>query len=334
MSETAGWMDRPHADTAAGEAGAAAPPGRVCPLHYMYSPRELAHAPELPCAIAYVVGGLYGNRYALDAVEALAAREDGPVMIVFNGDFHWFDREPSLFAAIAERVLAQRATRGNVETELVASDATAGCGCAYPEWVSDAEVERSNSIEHTLRTVAREHPALAAQQAALPMHRVIRVADARIGVVHGDGVSLAGWGFSRRALGSARGRRRAADWFAAAQVQVFASSHTCEALFTRLQGPRAQGIVINNGAAGMPVFADSHHGVITRIAASRPCAHLPALYGGEIAGAHVHALALHYDHDAWWREFQRLWPHGSAADLSYAARIGGGGAQPLAEAVL
>ena len=323
-----------HVGAPAGVSEPAAPPGRICPLHYLYSPRDLVSAPELPCEIAYVVGGLYGNRFALDAVEVLAAREAGPVTIVFNGDFHWFDREPSLFRAITQRVLAHRATRGNVETELAASDDTAGCGCAYPDEVCDADVERSNSIEHSLRGVARAFPDLVAAMAGLPMYRVLRIGDARIGVVHGDAQSLAGWGFSRAAMATAHGKQRAADWLAAAQVQVFACTHTCQALYTRLDTVFGAGIIINNGAAGMPAFSDSRHGVITRIATRAPPPTVTPLYGGVVAGAHVDALALHYEHAAWWREFRRLWPRGSAADLSYAARIRAGGHLPIAQAVL
>jgi hypothetical protein len=200
--------------------------------------------------------------------------------------------------------------------------------------VSDADVERSNSIERSLRGVARAFPDLVAAVAGLPMYRVLRVGEARIGVVHGDGRSLAGWGFSRRAMSTPHGRQRAADWLAAAQVQVFACTHTCQALYTRLDSAFGAGIIINNGAAGMPAFSDSHHGVITRIATRAPPPPIASLYGGVVAGAHVDALALHYAHDRWWREFQRLWPRGSAADRSYAARISAGGQLPIAQAVL
>src|SRR5690606_22904340 len=63
--------------------------GRVCPLRYRYGAEALAAASELAAETLYVVGGLYGNPFALDAVEALAAMEPGPVRIVFNGDFNW-----------------------------------------------------------------------------------------------------------------------------------------------------------------------------------------------------------------------------------------------------
>ena len=66
--------------------------------------------------------------------------------LVFNGDFNWFDVDPDGFARLNARVLAHAALRGNVETELATDDERAGCGCAYPQWVGDAEVARSNEI--------------------------------------------------------------------------------------------------------------------------------------------------------------------------------------------
>ena len=70
-------------------------PGRTCPLNYLYSPRSLARAADLRSDTLYVVGGLYGNPLALDALPGLIAQESGPVSVVFNGDFHWFDRSGS-----------------------------------------------------------------------------------------------------------------------------------------------------------------------------------------------------------------------------------------------
>ena len=42
--------------------------------------------------VLYVVGGLYGNAFALNAVEQLASKESGNVRICFNGDFNWFNK--------------------------------------------------------------------------------------------------------------------------------------------------------------------------------------------------------------------------------------------------
>src|SRR5258708_18075010 len=131
--------------------------GRACPLHYRYAPEELARNTPLEADCIYVVGGLYGNRPALDAIFDLAAREPHPPTLVFNGDFNWFNIDRSGFEEINRRVFAHVALRGNVETELAGDDAGAGCGCGYPEFVGDAEVEPSNRIMKLLRDTARTY---------------------------------------------------------------------------------------------------------------------------------------------------------------------------------
>ena len=48
-------------------------PGRACPLSYRYGATALARCREQDADTLYVIGGLYGNRPALAAIEALAA---------------------------------------------------------------------------------------------------------------------------------------------------------------------------------------------------------------------------------------------------------------------
>src|SRR5689334_25324926 len=129
-----------------------AKPGRSCPPHYRYSPVVFARAADIEAQSLYVVGGLYGNPFALETVLALAQREGAT--FVFNGDFNWFNAGPDEFRKVNEAVLRHAALRGNVETEIAGDDSGAGCGCAYPEWVGDAEVERSNEILGSLRETA------------------------------------------------------------------------------------------------------------------------------------------------------------------------------------
>ena len=74
-------------------------PGRSCPLHYRYAPEALAGLPSLSADPLLVVGGLYGNTEALKGIDALAAAENATV--VFNGDFHWFDADATLFECFA-----------------------------------------------------------------------------------------------------------------------------------------------------------------------------------------------------------------------------------------
>ena len=133
-------------------------PGRVCPTSYRYSPRVFDREPELVADTLYVVGGLYGNVEALEAVERLAARERGSVALLFNGDFHWFDIDAAHFADVQRRVLAFDAIAGNVEAELADDADDAGCGCAYPDEVPEAVVTRSNLIHARLSQTVRHDP--------------------------------------------------------------------------------------------------------------------------------------------------------------------------------
>ncbi|HWS75477.1 MAG TPA: hypothetical protein VN324_10090, partial [Quisquiliibacterium sp.] len=262
-----------HASSTRADAAAQDGPGRTCPLHYRYAPEVFAcGAPDALSRldVLYVVGGLYGNELALNRVLDLFDRETGRKRLVFNGDFHWFDADPSVFARVQDAVLAQTAIRGNVETELAAEPADdapdAGCGCAYPDWVGDAVVERSNRILERLRksATAPQRHALA----ALPMWLRAEAAGLQLGIVHGDAQSLAGWGFAQESLREAAQRDAARDWFARAGVDAFACTHTCLPVFQALRSSDGQGHrwILNNGAAGMPNFAGDGAGLLTRIA--------------------------------------------------------------------
>lgn len=294
-------------------------PGRSCPLHYRYAPASLNRPPEIRADTLYVVGGLYGNAPALRAIKALAATEPGPVSLAFNGDFNWFNTDSAGFAAINQSVLAHHALRGNVETELADDDDTAGCGCAYPSSVSDAEVERSNSMLAQLRATARSLPTLRAQLAALPMNLVAEVGGLRVAIVHGDCESLAGWSYDESALEHAT----VAAHFTAARARIIASSHTCLPVAIKLDTVQGLCALFNNGAAGMPNFAGTAFGVITRIATT-PAVTPAALYGTVIDGVHIDALAVAYDTLQWQQEFSANWPEGSAGHLSYQQRITSG----------
>jgi hypothetical protein len=298
-------------------------PGRTCPIEYRYSPKVFDRPPELVSDTIYVVGGLYGNVEALEAVRNMAARESGPVTLVFNGDFHWFDIEGGDFARVSHEVLRHRALRGNVETEIAGENSGAGCGCAYPVDVSDAEVSRSNEILARLRVTARYFPELRTQLGALPMHLTARVGEARIGIVHGDAASLAGWGFAHDRLDEPAHARWLEAMFRDAQVDLFASTHTCLPAFRDFDFGGARGAVANNGAAGMPNFAGTRFGLLTRIAA-RPFAGPRSLPGLTVRGAHVDAVRVEYDHERWIERFLASWPPGSPAHASYFRRIAEG----------
>lgn len=322
-------------------------PGRSCPLHYRYSPQvfatpapaDLRHLDTL-----YVVGGLYGNELALNRVLDLFAQETGQKQLVFNGDFHWFDADPALFDRVQRAVLGHVALRGNVETELATdntnsrdagADTDAGCGCAYPDWVGDDVVLRSNRILSRLRQAVT--PAQRTALAALPMWLRADVGPLRLGIVHGDAQSLAGWGFAQEHLRSAAHRSQVQGWFQQAQVHAFACTHTCLPVFQALgQAPGARQWVFNNGAAGMPNFSGDTAGLLTRISRT-PAPESLRRFGVRVDTAgeaiFVDALAVQTDTQQALQRFAQLWPPGSDAHASYINRIQAGPAYSVAEAV-
>jgi len=293
-------------------------PGRTCPVAYRYGAQALAAPAALQVDTLWVAGGLYGNLFALERLLELYRREPGRKALVFNGDFHWFDVNPGDFLRVNRSVLEHCAMRGNVETELASPAESAGCGCGYPDWVGDEDVARSNRIIERLRETARRVPGAAAQLAALSMHLAAQVGAERVGIVHGDAESLAGWGFSQEVLAGGQGARAAREACARAGVRLFASSHSCLPVLQLLDAGHA---VINNGAAGMPNFAGTRFGLATRISVRRGAG---ALYGARVGGLWVEAVALEYDAAAWERSFLAQWPAGSDAHRSYYQRIAHG----------
>lgn len=308
-----------------------ATPGRSCPLHYRYRPEDMAVDAAFRCDTLYVVGGLYGNTAALDEVLRLFAAEPAAdKRLVFNGDFHWFDTDPAAFARINVAVLSADATRGNVETEIAdpGADTAAGCGCGYPGWVGDGVVERSNRILARLRQTAQEFPEECERLLALPMWLRVDVGGCRVAIVHGDAESLAGWGFAQEHLADPAHRDRVAGWFDRAQVDVFASSHTClPVLQAWNDSARA---LVNNGAAGMPNLAGAREGLLTRIART-PYTGAERRFGQRQGAVHIDGLAIRYDEARWQRDFLAQWPSGSDAHASYWPRIEGGSAYAVSQ---
>jgi hypothetical protein len=293
-------------------------PGRSCPLHYRYGAAALASIAERPVDTLYVAGGLYGNIPALEALQFMVASEPHPATLCFNGDFNWFNCDDDGFLKINEAVLRQDAIQGNVEAELGNTAEQSGCGCAYPDSVDDATVDRSNQIHARLRHTASRYPELCSRLGELPMFARYRIGRTRVGIVHGDADSLAGWRFDVAQLDNPAD----SDWrkqaFSRAEVDVFASSHTCLPALRRYEQGVSR-IVINNGAAGMPNFRDSQFGIVTRI--SVHASPIRPLYGTRLNETFIDALALHYDVGQWWAGFVANWPEDSPAWISYAKRI-------------
>jgi hypothetical protein len=312
------------------------PRGRSCPLAYRYQPEALAETAQLEADTLYVVGGLYGNPAGLAAVLERAGREpSGSPAIVFNGDFHWLDIGPEDFHAISEAVLGRHATKGNVEAEFASQGSEdAGCGCAYPDYVGDDVVDRSNQIMTRLRATASRFPELVERLGELPRHLTASVGGHRVGILHGDPESLAGWRLALEAMepGDPVVRRQVGwrgqptttadllDWFARADVDAFASTHTGLPYAQVVPDGRHRRVVINNGAAGLPSFAGTSYGVMTRLSDDpRPPA--DSLYGVSIGGLRADALPVRFDPARWKERFLAQWPPGSPGHRSYFTRI-------------
>lgn len=275
-----------------------------------------------------MIGGLYGNPFALERISEIAQQETVKPTLVFNGDFNWFNIDDASFRDINLAVLAHHALRGNVETELASGnandDANAGCGCAYPDNVSDAEVEYSNRIMGSLQATAAIFPQIRERLTALPMHLVAEVGGVKIGVMHGDAHSLAGWDFSREALLNPAAIGSLQHDFVEANVDIFACTHTCLPAIKTVPLANNAGLIVNNGSAGMANFRDTTHGLITRISRGP----FPLVGDGGLSQAatragdlYVDLLRVDFDSAGWTQMFLGNWPEGSAAHKSYFKRI-------------
>lgn len=314
--------------------------GRVCPVRYHHGPEALRAAAARAAGTAWIVGGLYGNVEAIDALCERVARDERAgldPLLVLNGDFHWFDVDPGDFRAVQDRAMDQVPLAGNVEAELGDPDETAGCGCAYPDFVDDATVARSNAIMDRLQGTATTLDAGVRQTlAALPYVLRLHVGGRTIGVVHGDPDTLAGWALAVERLAPRGGTtgdgttagERVRDWARRAAVDAFACSHTCLPWTGRPGGVP----VINNGSGGMPNFRGRLHGLAARVAPAGDAAP-DAVVGIESHGLHFELVPIAYDHDAWRARFERCWPPGSPAHRSYFARITEGPAFEPADAL-
>jgi hypothetical protein len=295
--------------------------GRICPIAYRYGAEAIAAAPVIDAETLYVVGGLYGNHFALQTVLDMAAAEHSTVTICFNGDFNWFNVDEHGFKHINDVVLKHDALLGNVEYEFRNEDVLAGCGCAYPESVAQEIVENSNQIHVQLKTTARNYPQVLEKLEGLPLFKRYRIDEQIITTVHGDADSLAGWAFDAAALKDPTNAQSIHQNFKRAQTDIFASTHTCLPMLRQfhLPTPRQYGCVINNGAAGMPNFKNTSFGLLTRIS-RHPSPHTP-VYGTKQRSLLIDAVPIDYDADQWRQHFISIWPEGTAAHRSYFARI-------------
>lgn len=281
-----------------------------------------------------VVGGLYGNPFAMDRVHQMVREEkqllgeQGKVGVVFNGDMHWFDRTPEEFARIEQGAEPFIPLVGNVEAEVRRPmDIGVGCGCAYPDCTDDASVSRSNRIHHMMRKEVQKHPELIEKLANRPGHMVAQVGSCKVGITHGDEKLLGGWDCAIEQLEDVLRQGELSDFMRANAIDIFATTHTCAAVAGCLQA----GVVINNGAAGLPTFAGQQFGILTRIAKTP---HEDAVYRTQHKGVYIEAVPVRYDQEAYIQWFDGLWKHNSPGEVSYRNRIVNGPACHIGNALL
>ncbi|MDY6797551.1 MAG: hypothetical protein SVX28_02190 [Pseudomonadota bacterium] len=296
--------------------------GRSCPLAYRYDPGSLCrNHDEVAEDVLYIVGGLYGNLFAYEEVARMALAEERHgkrVRLVFNGDFNWFNADDEWFRAVNRRVLKHTATLGNVEYELANPGDGAGCGCAYPGFVDQVVVERSNRIMERMQAVAVRHPDLRAQLSGLPRYRCLIFGGLKILVLHGDPEALAGWGLSRETL-TEEGVGRLKEWFRQTGADAILCTHTCLPVLWSGEVDGRIRLLANNGSAGMGNLAGDPRGLITRVAPSPAGTGVVAGIAG--AGLYLDLLPVAFDLSSWLAAFDRLWLAGSPAALSYRQRI-------------
>lgn len=298
--------------------------GRYCPIDY-----SIDRFDELILnQSVLIVGGLYGNPFALDAVAELAKSSNSEV--IFNGDFHWFDNQPDDFMYVQSFVDNHFALRGNVEAELVRNSNEAGCGCAYPDYVSDTVVNRSNMIHGILKEMVKSYQIDCEPFNKLPKALELSLGEVRVLILHGDEKEIAGWSFSYESLLETDRQAEVKQLMDANNFDLIVSTHTCSPVFAQLGDYH----VINNGASGMGNLSLRDHGLITYIGMDEDFAKELEVYRLKIKDKFVKVLRLQYDHQAFVEWFDQSWPEDSPASLSYRKRIVNGLDQSLNDVMI
>ncbi len=221
-------------------------PGRTCPIDYNLNGESFDRFDEdIMADTIYVVGGLYGNKEALDEILKMA-KEESNLRIVFNGDAHWFDVDLEDFSYIENAIKNYDAIIGNVEAELISDRSEAGCGCSYPDSVDDGVVDRSNKIHSIMKKNIQKSKDMIDVLKRRKRTLTARVGDKRIAILHGDEKSLAGWGNSKENLQDADRLDEIGSWADKNSIDIVACTHTCAPIAVAF-GEDCKTIDENNG---------------------------------------------------------------------------------------
>lgn len=300
--------------------------GRSCPIDYVLTEDMFIENEVSDYNTIYVVGGLYGNIFALEEIENIVknGRKNGEKSIlVFNGDSHWFDKCEDTFFMVEKKIMNFITMQGNVEAEMTRdTDIGVGCGCAYPSCVDDATVERSNRIHAELKKITDANLEIKERMKERPKVKVLKMGNIKICITHGDEKLLGGWGCSVDSLSNESRRKELKGWMDSKGISIMAVSHTCSPVFWGYEVEKnkyeSEISVINNGAAGLPNFCDGRYGIITRISESKSD---KAIYRTKVREVYVEGIAVKYDNEKFIKWFDKVWPTGSPAEISYRDRI-------------
>ena len=285
--------------------------GRNCSLEYILRKDWTKKIKKLKAEVVYIVGGLYGNSYALEIINKMAQDENAKV--VFNGDMHWFDVEKKDFLKVEELSKDSIKLLGNVEFELLNDTSSLGCGCNYPEDVSDGVVERSNIIHNMMKENIKGDDILNnIKERSKTL--VLDFLGKKIAITHGDEKSMSGWECSNDNLKLESRKKELDSWFEENNIDILATTHTCLPVVY----DNGKNTVINNGAAGMANIQGQTFGLITRIAKSN---HEKAIYSEFRDGLYIELVKVDFDIEKFKLWFEEIWPDDSSASISYKSRI-------------
>ena len=285
--------------------------GRNCSLEYILQKDWAKKSKKLEEEVIYIVGGLYGNRYALEIINKMAHDENAK--IVFNGDMHWFDVEKEDFLKIEELSKDSIKLLGNVEFELLNNTSSLGCGCNYPEDVSDGVVERSNIIHNMMKGNIKDDQILNdIKERSKTL--VLDIFGKKIAITHGDEKSMSGWKCSNENLKLGSRKKELDNWFKENDIDILATTHTCLPVVY----DNGRNSVINNGAAGMANIQGETFGLFTRIAKN---SHKKTIYSEYRDGLYVELVKVDFDIEKFKLWFEKVWPDDSPASISYKNRI-------------
>lgn len=290
-------------------------PKTSCSIEY-FLPKDWAkHPVEVDEEVIYIIGGLYGNLFSVESFNRMAKEEESAPLMIFNGDMHWFDVEYDDFMAVENNTRGIKLL-GNVEFELPTSPEKADCGCNYPPDVDEGTVARSNKIHSTMKENLMGKEILG-ELKQREKAAAITALGLTITITHGDEKSMSGWDCARDALQKEERRRELEGWLEENRVDILATTHTCLPAITAL----GNSVVSNNGSAGMANVRGKTYGLITRIAKTP---HEKAVATKRIKDVYVELVKVEFPLDKFVDFFDRRWPEGSPASVSYRDRIVGG----------